>query len=113
MAAKVLGLVLASSLLWATPLCRCEGAAPAKQQKASCGHCPSKPTHDQNGFPKTDCCCINEGTDRTSEPAFGILPTSVTVDLDLSPTVSGFGPITDEPEIASMADIAIHRLAGC
>jgi hypothetical protein len=85
MAARVLVLILTSSLLGAAPLCRCEGQAKHRPQKASCGHCPTESAPKSSGCPISDCCCIHEGTDRTSEEAYVLPPEGLTAELDFGP----------------------------
>lgn len=74
MAAKILALILASSLLGAAPGCRCEAPKP-EPQKTSCGHCPEESSSRQTKPLPSECCCDHEGTDRNSEDAF-VLPSN-------------------------------------
>ena len=86
MVARLLVLILASSLLGVAPSCRCEGQAKQKPQKASCGHCSSESTPKPKGCPIPDCCCVHEVADRSSEEAYVLPAQASTLDLDWTVT---------------------------
>lgn len=108
MSAKVLVLILATSLLGAGSPCRCEGSVPVKARQSPCDHCPKKSAPQPSGCPVSGCCCVQEGSDRAAEDLFSIPPVSVAFAIDLIPAVPALPAAT--PHVESMELIGdVHR----
>ena len=111
MAARVLVLIMASTLFGTVPACRCRGLSKEAPQKTSCGHCPTESTPKPSGCPISDCCCIHEGTDRTSEEAY-VLPANGSLgDLDWIPPKAGV-PSSALESVPTLMVGGVHRRSG-
>ena len=111
MSAKILVLILVSSLLGIGPFCRCEGHVQKKPKTASCGHCPPESAPQPKGYPVPDCCCIHQGSDRTTEENLTLLHNPVGLESDVAPRALDLSIAIEQAE-SIKTEGGIFRRAG-